>query len=228
MVDRTTADERNACLPRSGFTLSLPIRAVLFDIGGVFLPWPPAAYFAPWAEHLGITSERMHQLLWYGPDIEAANIGAITAEEYCRRCSERLRLDHVQVRTLIEDAFSGGHLDDQLTTYARTLRLRFRLAALTNTWSFGRTLMQRRGISDLFDVIVTSVEEGVTKPHERLYQIVLERLAITPAEAVFIDDSKDNVEAARALGIRSIQFCSTEQVISELETLLAQAGSAGE
>ena len=201
---------------------------MVFDIGGVFFPWPSAEFFAPWAVDLGITPERLHHLLWYGPDIDAANIGAITAEEYCRRCSERLRIDQVQVRTLIEGAFSGEHLDDQLTAYARTLRPRVRVAALTNTWSFGRTLIQRRGISDLFDLIVTSAEEGITKPNVRIYQITLGRLSIMPAAAVFIDDSKENVETARALGMRGIQFFSTEQAISEPETLLAHCSNVCE
>lgn len=202
-----------------------PIRAVVFDIGGVFFPWPSPEYFARWAGFLDIASERLHRLLWYGPDIEAANIGVITAEEYCRRCSERLRLDQGQVLTLIESTFSGEYLNDELTAYARTLRSRVRVAALTNTWSFGRTLIHRRGIGDLFDVLVTSAEEGVTKPHGRIYQLTLERLAMTPAEVLFVDDSKENVEAARALGIRSIQFCSTAQAIVELEALLFPCGN---
>jgi len=39
---------------------------------------------------------------------------------------------------------------------------------------------------------------------------------------------KENVEAARALGIRNIQFFSTEQAISELEALLDQYSVIGE
>ncbi|MBI3971762.1 MAG: HAD family phosphatase [Chloroflexi bacterium] len=205
--------------------MRLPIRAVLFDIGGVFFPWPQADFFARWAERLGIASGSFHQLLWYGPDIEAANVGAITAEEYYRRCARRMCVDQAQVRRLIEDAFAGEQLNEELAAYARrTLRSRVRVAALTNNWSFGRTLIEQRGIAELFDLIVNSAEEGVKKPHARIYHITLERLAIAPAEAVFIDDSKENVEAARALGIRSIPFVSAGQVISELEALLARCG----
>ena len=120
-------------------------------------------------------------------------------------------------------AFAGEPLNDELAAYARTLRPRVRVAALTNNWSFGRILIRRRGIGDLFDLIVSSAEEGVKKPHARIYQITLERLAIAPTEAVFIDDSAEHVEAARDLGIHSIQFCSTQQTISELEALLTTA-----
>jgi len=202
----------------------LPIRAVLFDIGGVFFPWPPPAFFRQWEARLTIAPGHIHQLLWHGPDVEAANIGAITAEEYCRRCAGRLGVDEVQALALIETAFSGEHLNDELVTYVRLLRLRAHVAALTNTWSFGRRLIERRGIMDLFDLIVTSAEEGVKKPQARIYEITLERLAVIAAEVVFIDDSDENVTTARELGMQSILFHSTEQTISELEDLLAQRG----
>ena len=203
----------------------LPIRAVLFDIGGVFFPWPKPAFFMDWATQRAIDPGRIHQLLWYGPDVEAANIGTITAEEYCRRCAERLGADEVQVRALIETAFSGECLNEELATYVRLLRSRVQVAAITNTWSFGRILIERRGIADLFDLIVTSAEEGIIKPNRRIYECSLERLAITAAEAVFVDDSDENIMAARALGMHGILFHSTEQTIAELEALLAQRGA---
>jgi|SoiMethySBSTD1v2_1073268.scaffolds.fasta_scaffold637201_1 putative hydrolase of the HAD superfamily len=202
----------------------LPIRAVLFDIGGVFFPWPQSAFFMQWETRLAIAPGHIHQLLWHGPDIEAANIGAITAEEYCCRCAGRLGVDEVQARALIETAFSGEHLNDELATYVWLLHSRVHTAALTNTWSFGRRLIERRGITDLFDLIVTSAEEGVKKPQARIYEITLERLDVIAAEAVFIDDTDENVMAARDLGMQSILFHSTEQTIAELEALLAQRG----
>jgi len=80
-------------------------------------------------------------MLSHGPDIEAANVGAVTAEEYARRCAQRLRADQTLVRELIEAAFAGEPINAALVSYARSLRSRVRLAALTNTWSFGRTLI---------------------------------------------------------------------------------------
>lgn len=197
-----------------------PIRAALFDIGGVFYLGPRPAFFAAWEARLGMAPGQFHGRLWYGPDIEAANIGALAAEEYIRRCAARLGADEADVREIIETAFGGEHLNADLAAYARTLRPHVRVAALTNTWSFGRALIERRGIRDLFDLIVTSAEEGVRKPAPRIYEIALERLAIRPAEAVFVDDTAENTATAQGLGMRAILFRSTEQVITELDALL--------
>jgi putative hydrolase of the HAD superfamily len=199
---------------------ALPIRAVIVDIGGVLFLGPPWVDFrARWARRLGITPEWLDAHIWYGPEIEAANIGQLTAEDYYQRCACRLGCDPVEVGTMIAEVFSGERLNDELVRYIRTLKQRVRVAALTNTWSFGRELIARRGIGDLFDLVVSSSEEGVKKPYPRIYEITCERLGVVPAEAVFVDDTAENVEAARALGMRGILFCSTEQTIAALGAL---------
>lgn len=201
------------------------IRAVVFDIGGVlFKPGSEAEFYSRWARQIGIAPGRLKDLLWHGPDIEAANIGAITAEEYFRRCAARLGSEEDLVGAIIEDAFSGDCLNQELATYVGDLRPRLRVGALSNTWSFGRMLIERRGITKLFDLIVLSAEVGVKKPDRRIYEILLNRLGTLPDETVFIDDNPENVATALDLGIRGIQFHSTAQVIGALDVVLSRPG----
>ena len=203
--------------------ISPTIRTVVFDIGGVlFPPHLVKDFFARWGEQLRIDPERLRKVTWTGPDIKAANVGAITAEEYCRRCAVRLGSDERLILALIEDIFLGERLNEELAAYIGTLRPRIQVVALTNIWSFGRRLIEQRGITGLFDLIISSAEEGVQKPNPRIYEIMLERLRIQPDEFVFVDDNIENVEAGRVLGIHSIWFRSNEQTISELEAFLSQ------
>lgn len=199
------------------------IRAAVFDVGDVlFTPQSQADFLARWEQRLCCAPGSLCKVLWHGPDIEAANVGVITAEEYCRRCAARCHIDERMALSLIEDAFSGERLNDDLVSYIQALKPQTKIIALTNNWSFGRRLIERRGITELFDLIITSADEGVRKPHVRIYEIMLERLDVTPAEVVFVDDNVENVEAARNLGIHSIHFRSTEQTISELDKLLVE------
>ena len=50
---------------------------------------------------------------------------------------------------------------------------------------------------------VFSCNEGIVKPDHRIYQILLDRFGLVPEECVFLDDSKANVIAAKAMGLRS-------------------------
>jgi HAD superfamily hydrolase (TIGR01509 family) len=48
----------------------------------------------------------------------------------------------------------------------------------------------------------------IRKPDPRIFHLVLDRLKLNAADAVFLDDTEENVVAARQLGIRSIKVIS--------------------
>jgi len=55
------------------------------------------------------------------------------------------------------------------------------------------------------DAIVDSRSHGRVKPHPTIFEAALERLGASPAEAVMVGDSlEEDVEGARALGMRAI------------------------
>lgn len=76
-------------------------------------------------------------------------------------------------------------------------------------------------LDNLFDAVVLSNEEGITKPHPRIYEITAERLGVEPYECVMIDDIEANCAGADAVGMHAIQYLSTRQTIAELKKLLA-------
>jgi 2-haloacid dehalogenase len=64
--------------------------------------------------------------------------------------------------------------------------------------------------------LVSGVEK-TRKPFPEIYELTLNRFDLKAEESLFIDDNLRNVEAARALGIHSIQFHSPEQLAQELK-----------
>ena len=58
-------------------------------------------------------------------------------------------------------------------------------------------------LTEAFDVIVGSDEVRHPKPHPEPVLIALERLAAPPATAVFIGDSRHDIECGRAAGVRT-------------------------
>lgn len=71
------------------------------------------------------------------------------------------------------------------------------------------------------DGMVVSSYVKVMKPDPAIYNLLLEKYSLDPAECVFLDDRKVNTEAAEQLGIRSIVCTEQEQFEQELEELLA-------
>ncbi len=71
-------------------------------------------------------------------------------------------------------------------------------------WDLDRAL-ERAGLRDLVDVVVTSAQAGARKPHPRIYQTTLERCGVGPADALFVGDSwGPDVEGPLAAGLRPV------------------------
>ena len=92
-----------------------------------------------------------------------------------------------------------------------------RLLALSN-WSAETFPIARERFDFLgwFDGIVISGEVGVNKPERRIFDYLVEQFDIEPEGTLFIDDSPTNIDAARALGFRVIQFTAATALRVEL------------
>jgi FMN phosphatase YigB (HAD superfamily) len=82
-----------------------------------------------------------------------------------------------------------------------------------------------RPLDKWFDVEIVSCDVGECKPEPRIYRRCLEGLGVPPALSLFVDDRIENVEAAAALGLRTMHFKGDDSV-EELRQALG-LGSAG-
>lgn len=96
-----------------------------------------------------------------------------------------------------------------------------RTGLLSNSWGAGT--YDRRRFGALFDVLVISGEEGVRKPSPEIYATAAERMGLPPAELVFVDDLRGNLEPARALGMATVHHTDAAATIAQLEELLGVA-----
>ena len=68
-----------------------------------------------------------------------------------------------------------------------------------------------------FRDIIVSGEEKLMKPDPALYYRALDRFGLKPAEALFVDDRKINVEGAEAVGMKAHLFTDAEDLRRRLE-----------
>jgi HAD superfamily hydrolase (TIGR01509 family) len=174
------------------------------------------AFFARWADRFDLAASALEQQFWYGPDIEVVNRGRIAAVEYYRRAGRRLNVEAELVREMIHEAFRG-EFNHALADHVRAERDRGRpVCALTNGWSGEQELLARPELAGLFDFIVSSCDVGMAKPDARIYRLLLQRFGRAVEQVVFVDDTPACVEAARGLGIETVQFRDTDQAITAL------------
>ena len=70
-----------------------------------------------------------------------------------------------------------------------------------------------------FDFKTFSCEVRLLKPDAAIYEHTLRGLGVAAAEALFVDDREPNIEAARRLGMRAIQFRTVAQFKDDLGAL---------
>jgi HAD superfamily hydrolase (TIGR01509 family) len=99
----------------------------------------------------------------------------------------------------------------------------YRLYVLSNMSSDFIEHIRRFDVYRQFEGDVVSCEVKTVKPESEIYQIVLDRFALDPAETLFIDDREANLRAAEQFGISTFHFTEPrEESCDRLRELLLQ------
>ena len=207
---------------------------MIFDLGGVVLGSPLHA-IARYEREVGLPENTVNRVV------------ASTAPDGAWSRLERgeLRLDDFYAAFEGDCAAAGATVDARalmarigesaaprpaMLGAIRTIRARgLKTAALTNNWVHDQPAPDEPGLRPLFDVFVESSVVGLRKPDLRIYEYACERLGVTPAEAVFLDDIGRNLKPARGLGMTTIKVEAPEAALAELAAVLgfALGGATG-
>mgnify|MGYP001029086582 FL=1 len=202
----------------------MAIQAVIFDLGGVLVR---TADFTPRARlgaRFGMTAEELMDLVFGLESGKRAQLGLVSAAQHWEHVRQTLGISPPELKEFLDIFWSEDHLDVELVDTLRRLRRTHRTALLSNALPDVHGLItDQLKIDDAFDVMVFSCEVGIMKPDARIYQLVLQQVGVPAGQAVFVDDTLRNVEAARAIGMQAIHYQSTPQTLAELSVQL-QAG----
>jgi epoxide hydrolase-like predicted phosphatase len=199
----------------------MPIRAVIFDMGGVINRSMDETPRRLLAERLGVPVDSLYKLVFDSESARRASVGEISVIDHWQAVQAALNVPPAEMGGVQAQFWQGDQVDYALVDYIRSLRGRYKVAMLSNAWDDLRTVLSERWkIADAFDEIIISAEVRLAKPDARIYQLALERLGVSAGEAVFVDDFSRNIAAAQELGLHTVHFHSPEQARAELESLL--------
>jgi epoxide hydrolase-like predicted phosphatase len=201
--------------------VEMGIQAVIWDLGGVLLRTEDYGPRRALAQRFGMTLAEIEAFVFSGESGDRAQRGEISVEQHWENQRKALGLSPAQMQTFRDAFWAGDRLDTDLVAYIRRLRLAYKTGLLSNAFSDLRQIVTETWkFVDAFDEMVISAEVGLVKPDPRIYHLVLQRLGVAPASAVFIDDFSHNIQGARAEGLNAIHFQNPQQARQELEILL--------
>ena len=177
--------------------MTATIKAVIFDMGGVFIHTNDHTPRRQLAQKYGKSLEELTDLVFKSPLAIEAEKGLHSREDLLRMTMRQLGESEDEPQHFLQEFFSGDGEDLELVEFARTLHPRYKLGLLSNAFLGTREWMQERfTFLELFDVSFFSAEVGMRKPEEAFYHLILDALEVEAEEALFIDDFPENIEAA--------------------------------
>ncbi|KAJ9435526.1 putative acyl-CoA dehydrogenase IBR3, partial [Diplonema papillatum] len=213
----------------------MPIKALIFDVGGVLVS-SPVLRIQEYSIGLGLTrhelgiavggSAAFHQLERGEISIEAfpAAIEAeLAAAPGLRGKLSARSFDGARLLRIMGGDDFGVHWDVLAAVDSiRRWNPAIRTAVITNNFKSKSMFDLRTAIGGHFDVFTESHLVGARKPSPPIYENTLARLGVSADEAVFIDDLGPNLKAAKSLGMRTIRVRNNDTValIDELKALL--------
>jgi putative hydrolase of the HAD superfamily len=169
------------------------------------------------SERAGIPMGRVKQA--FAKHNRALTLGHTTHEavwpEICADIGSALPLE------MLTAAFDSTPANRAMFDLAGRLRAACRVGIITdNKADRMRRLALVQRLDEVFDPIVVSAVEGVSKSSEALFERAMDAAAARPERAVFIDNDVANVAMAAACGMRAIHFDESRNDVEGLAARL--------
>jgi len=178
------------------------IDTIIFDFGDIFINLDKEATISG-LKKLGMTE--------WNSEFDRLNLmfetGDISHADFLAGFQEQLPDASIDE---ILDAWNAVLLDFPLyrLEFLQMLSKKYRLFLLSNTDSIHiETFENKTGVSfysdfyQCFEKVYFSFEIGKRKPNPEAYQYIINKHELSPKRTLFVDDKKENTDAAAALGL---------------------------
>ena len=137
------------------------------------------------------------------------SVGSITIEDYWKNFSINYK------KKITQDYFKNFYnpiINNSVLLQIKKLKEKYRIICGTNTIKSHFEVHHQRGNYDVFDFIYSSHSLGVVKPNYDFFNQVIEAEQVLAQSVFFVDDNKENIEAAKKIGMSTHLFTSSESL----------------
>lgn len=186
------------------------INTIFFDCFGVLYVDVSHAYFARFPQY----HDELYDLN------KQADHGFIDRKTYINAVAKVTGVSREETAR----AFMQEHTINQpLVEFVRNeLKPHYKIGLISN---IGRGWIQdffdEHQLHDLFEVVVMSGEEGITKPNPLIFERAVARMGVFSDECVFIDDNQANCDGAKEAGMHTILYTTFSQLQKTLQDVIS-------
>lgn len=194
------------------------IKNIIFDIGNVLLDFKPAVHFKDVECGDEVCYHIFHSPYWKEYDLGTKSLSEV---------KDILIREKPEYQPQIEEILSRW---TEVLTQRKTMKhieslseKGYHIYLLSNlSCDAADYIKEHYDLFDQVDGYVLSCDVNYIKPDTKIYQILLDNYHLKPHESVFLDDLKDNVESAKALGMYGIHVVDEDKALKELYEVIEE------
>lgn len=193
-------------------------KTIVFDFGGVLIDWNPRYLYRK-------LIEREEEMEWFLENICTSEWNANFDEGHpFEEGVKQLAQKYPEHEELIIAYYQrwpemlAGEITGTVQILKDIKSANYPVFGLTN-WS-GETFpiaFERFEFLKLLDGILVSGDEKLVKPDPQIFELLCSRFGIEPEKSIFIDDNRENIEAARKIGFDALHFTAPGRLRENLE-----------
>jgi len=196
------------------------IKNIVFDFGDIFINLDKKL-FAEELQKLHISQESEEML----PILQQYEMGLVSTDKLLTFFEERLSISEDKLKRSWNSILLDFPKERLRFIQNLSESKKYRLFLLSNTNDLHISWIQQNwgmeqynAFKICFEQFYLSHEINLRKPNNNIYEFVLTSNDLEPKETLFIDDTKENTDAAKALGIHIWNLKPGKEDVLELPT----------
>ncbi len=193
----------------------------LFDLGGIFFDWNPKYYYQSYFSSkdemdfflTNVCNDEWNVQQDRGRLIKEAEYELIKKFPHY---SKEIKMYYANHRNMIKTTFQDS-VELLLDLKSKNL-----LCYVLSNWSAETFVGMKDDYPFLneFDGLLLSGEVKLIKPEIAIYELAISKFNLTPEATVFVDDKKENIEAAKKLNFITVHLTDPNKIKVELKKYL--------
>ena len=194
------------------------VRVIVFDLGGVLIDIDFNRSLKIWAQASGQSQPLLKQRFEIDRAYREHEIGTLSFSQYAQHLRQRLTIQ-LDDATLLGgwNALLGGALPGAGQLLARCAqRYPCYLFSNTNASHYAQWSRHQAKVLDPLRGIFTSFELGLRKPDPQAFKEIAKRIGCAPQDILLFDDTQENINGARDLGLQAVNVNGPEKILEIL------------
>lgn len=197
------------------------IKNIIFDLGNVLIEFNPHRFIE---ENIPLKDrDEVFQMIFERREWQDLDRGTLSYDEVVKFFSLRFPQYEPQIRKFFENKIIDclKPIEKNISYVEELKRRGYKLYILSNfQYPAYENVSKKWDFFKLFDGEVISSHANLLKPERAIYEEIIQKYKLNPQETLFIDDSIENVEAAKIFDLQVLHLENFNELREKMENLL--------